>query len=195
MKYYSKSQYGKQLFKQTWNIQSLEPHPFRFPYTLQMHPGYIQKCFVSIQIEDLSEGSWPLGISSRAQILKQDLFPQDTRDNECTDIYTHTQNQQEVKILPPHSSGYHGKTKEKQVLNVFFCERTRGPIINFLLKEDQYTNPGETHPTDGKGCSSFLAEDAQWKGSSRLGSSPSGHSVTVIPYAAPLHCVLMNLTT
>ena len=76
----------------------------------------------------------------------------------------------------------------------FFCKKNQGSIINFLLKEDQYTNPGETDPTDGKGHSSFLAEDVQWKGSSRSGSS-SGRSVMVIPYVAPLRCALMNLTT
>lgn len=75
-------------------------------------------------------------------------------------------------------------------------------MINFLLKEDQYTHPGETasdNPTENKGfccrceSSSFLAEDAHWRGSSAQ-APLSGHSVILSPYIAPLGRVLMSLT-
>lgn len=106
-----------------------------------------------------------------------------------------------IKILPPHPTICSGKTKKSKYLRSCFCEKDKEAMINFLLKEGQCTHPGETasdNPTESKSCccccesSSFLAEDAHWRGSSGQ-APPSGHSVILTPYIAPLGHVLMNL--
>lgn len=85
-----------------------------------------------------------------------------------------------IKILPPRPTICSGKTKKSKYLRSSFCEKDRETMINFLLKEDQYTHPGETasdNPTESKGCccccesSSFPAEDAPWMGRFRSSSS------------------------
>ena len=131
MKCYSKSQYWKQLFQANMKYPESRAPPTQVPLHPPDAPRVYSEMFCLHSDEDLSGGrglsSWPLGISSRAQILEQDLFPQDTRETMCAQIHTHThtQNQQEVKILPPHPSGYHGKTKKSKYLMFFSVKRTK----------------------------------------------------------------------
>lgn len=90
MKYYSKSQYGKQLFQANMKYPEPRAPPIQVPLHPPDAPRVYSEMFCLHSDEDLSGGSWPLGISSRAQILKQDLFPQDTRETMNAQIYTHT---------------------------------------------------------------------------------------------------------
>ena len=94
MKHYSKSQYGKQLFQANMKY----PEPRAPPTQVPLHPPHAPRVYSEMfclhSDEDLSGGrglsSWPLGISSRAPILEQDLFPQDTRETMYAQIHTHT---------------------------------------------------------------------------------------------------------
>lgn len=176
MKYYSKSQYGKQLFKQTWNNPEPRASPIQVPLHPPDAPRVYSEMFCLHSDEDLSGGSWPLGISFRAQILKQDLFPQDTRETMNAQIYTHTHTKiNKIKFCLLTQVATMGKP-EKQVLNVFFCEKNQGSIINFLLEGRSIHKSRRNTSHWWQRLQLFSGWGCAVEGSSRL-APPSGHSV------------------
>lgn len=156
-------------------------HPPSFPSTSLDAPKDISGTFWLHSDIDLAggrgRGSWPPGISPRAQIQQQHPFHQDAKEAMNAQTFTHKIRKRRLKFCLLTQVATVGKLRK--VSMSCFCEKDKGSMTNFLLKEDQCTNPRKTqHLTillmakaAAAESSSFPAKDALWKGSSRSGSS------------------------